>query len=222
MTKQPQAPPITHPELDEPTRQLVQKIIQEEQKLHKHDSADIRARLKIVEYVEQLHAKAPPKGWAELARKAGYLREHADRYRRLYRCWLGKGDARDSALLDKLPSDLEKLDALCKLNREQLTKLAQTHDLRKMPRREVVKLAKGLLQGDKAKAPPAPSAKKVLQAFDRIQRQVEAWRQGGDAATTRDTLLTQLQPRLEQLLQSLDLSPDAEGEEPAEDAVEAA
>jgi hypothetical protein len=138
----------------------------------------------------------------------------------LYRCWLGKGDARDSALLDKLPSDLEKLDALCKLNREQLAKLAQRHDLRKMPRREVVKLAKALLQGDKPKAPPAPSAKKVLRAFDRLQREVEAWRQSGDAATTQSTLKEQLQPRLLDLARILGLVSDAE--EPAEDAVEAA
>jgi hypothetical protein len=57
-----------------------------------------------------------------------------------------------------------------------------------------------------------------LQAFGRLERQVEAWRQGPHAVSSRAALLAQLRPRFQQLLQTLEEVPGADPEDGAEEA----
>jgi hypothetical protein len=116
---------------------------------------------KLIEQCRLIHGvhRAVAKGWeAHCEDELGFNKRVARRYDFIGQKW-AEGDDRTpgSELMAKLPASVGKLEALCKLEPEQLNQLAEEKDLRVMERSEIFEAVKRLT----GKARPSGASEEI-------------------------------------------------------------
>jgi hypothetical protein len=80
--------------------------------------------------------------WATRIAQLGYAPRVARRYLKLGQSWWG---GLNESVLNQLPRDLEKLDWLCRLSKEQLDQVLEKHNCKRLDRSEVVNIVKEMI-----------------------------------------------------------------------------
>jgi hypothetical protein len=130
---------------------LIGCIEGEQRKLARGDGLAVASHLRIGRSLVSLRELAGP-GWAEQAESLGYDRQLASRYVALGDSPLGTTALTASHLLDRLPPDLTKLEAICVLTIGQVERLAAEIDLKTSSPDEIINAVRNLPGSE---APPA-------------------------------------------------------------------
>lgn len=154
----------------EPAESGVCKLVAEIRKLQQEEgvarSQVIRCRIRQGQHLVQLREQVSKGKWGEICKDLGLSERNAQRLMELGRSWLA-ADTRTTGtgMLDKLPLDLQKLTALCRLSEPKLKKFVVKHDLDEMSRGQV-REAVNVALSDRPRAPEyvAPVKKPAVSA----------------------------------------------------------
>lgn len=136
------------------------------EQIRQHENASVPLIIDQGRLMAQLRTKAR-KNWEETCEKKLKLHPRvARRYLKIGQKWSTPDRTPGSALLPKLPSDLQKLDALCELSPEQLKKLTGQIDLQKLERNEVIAKVKAITGKTQEQDSNAKSVEAVFDKWD--------------------------------------------------------
>jgi hypothetical protein len=133
---------------------LLKKIKEEQAKLNTHETDAVASVIRIARHLTELRPLAK-KTWTTNVKSLGMDPRVARRYLRLGRSWLGQNGLSESVLLAHLPSNIMKVEWICRLTREQLSELLATMDTRTESRNKVIAAVRAALgQEPRKKAKP--------------------------------------------------------------------
>jgi hypothetical protein len=181
---------------------LKQKIRNEQTKIDRKEGTIIESFVCIGKFLAELrgHIKT---GWAKNLKALQIHPRVASRYMQLAASSLAEIGLNESDLLPRLPTDLLKLEWLCRLNREQLRKLLLREDVKKAPRNRVTALVKDILGTPSDETPAHGPEAKINKLFQRLLtlagEAIEKTNEAGDSSRIRDLLGNGVR-QIEQLL----------------------
>jgi hypothetical protein len=187
------------------------KIEGEELSKSKRDGKIVLSLVEIGRLLVELqqHVK---KTWSKDVKALGYSPRAASRLQQLGASWWAGNGLLEAVSLDQLPTDVHKLEWLCRLGKEQLAEFLGRTDCKALSRTKAIEAVKEVLGLHKDKEELAPEAvlvKTVEQFVRRLTAKIEDWQQGGSAPQARQQVRGALDHAFEELRQALD-SPAAE------------
>jgi hypothetical protein len=163
--------------------------------------------------------------WTAQVKELGYHPRVARRLQKLGSSPLSQNGLDESALLQRLPTDLLKLEWICRLEPKSLTEILTAVDCKAGSRTAVIDAAKAALNIPR-KPRLRANVQGLLQAFDRflgrVQAAVTECGDGEDGQELRLQLGTGLTDGFEKLREILDAGRPADAEEQGTDEGEAA
>jgi hypothetical protein len=140
---------------------LVSEITKEQQKIDRHEGNVVACQLRIANCLAQLRVEAK-KTWAKQLKAMGMSPRVASRFLTIARHWPAEIGLNESDLLPRLPTDLLKLEWLCRVPQDQLGDLLTNLDCKKATRSQVIAAVREALGED---PPPQaePDAEKFVQ-----------------------------------------------------------
>jgi hypothetical protein len=140
---------------------LLDKIRAEQVNVNSREGPIVASLLRICMHVAELRGLVK-KDWSKRLKQVGMNARVASRYVQIGKSWLGQIGLTESDLLSRLPTDLLKLEWLCRLSTDQLDGLLAQMDCKKTSRGQVIAAVKGIL-GDTDSDRPVPNAEKAIQ-----------------------------------------------------------
>jgi hypothetical protein len=186
---------------------LIRDIKTEQSKMAQKEGDIVSNLFRIGALINELQ-NAAGRTWTKQVQKLGYHPRAASRLQKIASSWQGEIGTLGSEILPRLPNDVQKLEWLCRLRREQLETLLARLDLKKVCRKEVTAAVKELLGESTTTQTTGGGIVKVInQLFARVMKAIEGWQQTGDDQETPEQLRGVLSGGLEQLQQALDNLP---------------
>lgn len=133
-------------------RKLVQAIVKEQQKIDRHEGDVVACHIRIGARLAALRSLAK-KTWGQQLTALGISPRVASRYLKIARNWQDEIGLRESDLLARLPTDLLKLEWLCRVPVSQLAELLDSLNCKKATRSQVIAAVRQVL----GEAPPTRS-----------------------------------------------------------------
>jgi len=202
---------------------LVQQIKAVQQAIQGDESNIVLRMVELGELLIRLRRKGGG-DWGRHASELGYPPRIATRYMLLGKSWWANNRLRESGLTKELPTDLLKLEWLCRLTHEQLVEGLNNWRCREWSRSQLIDAVK-LKLDFKAKVKPvqAVTIDRIREECDKfVERVLEAIETSPEEMadpTARQRLLDELQSKFAEVERVLDSSEEV-GEQPAEDDAE--
>ena len=189
------------------TRKLVSEIRKELRKIDGYEGDIVTSHIRLGNHLAQLRQLANG-DWTKQLSVIGMSPRVARRYLTIARHWPSETGLKESGLLSRLPTDLLKLEWLCRVPQDKLGPLLDELDCKRASRRQVVTAVRAVLD----EAPPAKTERdvqKFVQRFiDRIMRTVdrlhETFPESEQQDHARELLVTRLQEVQEALKARID------------------
>jgi len=128
-------------------RKLVQAIVKEQQKIDRHEGDVVACHIRIGARLAALRLLAK-RTWGHQLKALGISPRVASRYLKIARNWHDEIGLSESDLLARLPTDLLKLEWLCRVPVAQLGELLSTLNCKKATRSEVITAVREALGED--------------------------------------------------------------------------
>jgi hypothetical protein len=203
---------------------LLQEIRAEQHKVDAQEGDVVAALFRIGALLVRLKQQAQ-RAWTAQVKDLGYHPRVARRLQKLGSSPLAENGLAESALLQRLPTDLMKLEWLCRLKPKPLSKVLAAVDCKAGSRKAVIDAAKTTLNIPKRPRPRA-NVRGLLQAFNRfvgrVQSAVAECGDGEDGQELRRQLGTGLADGFDKLREILGAGGPANAEEQGTDEGEAA
>src|SRR4051812_18437393 len=104
--------------------QILERVKENEKKAKSNEGASISNVIEMGRLFRELKAKAP-RVWGRKLKQLGYHERVASRYLKIGESWPTPDQTPGSDLLAKLPSDVQKLEWLCRLPVDELERVCQ-------------------------------------------------------------------------------------------------
>lgn len=125
-------------------RKLVQAIVKEQQKIDRHEGDVVACHIRIGARLAALRSLAK-RTWGRQLKALGISPRVASRYLKIARGWQDEIGLNESDLLTRLPTDLLKLEWLCRVPVSQLGGLLDTLNCKKATRSQVIAAVREVL-----------------------------------------------------------------------------
>ncbi len=135
-------------------KKLVQAIVKEQQKLDRHEGDVLACHIRIGARLSALRLLAK-RTWVQQLKALGISPRVASRYLKIARNWHDDLGLSESDLLTRLPTDLLKLEWLCRVPVSQLGGLLDTLNCKKATRSQVIAAVREVLGEDPPRATDA-------------------------------------------------------------------
>jgi hypothetical protein len=166
---------------------LVGQIREEQQGIDRNDASTVVNQIRIGSLLIRLKAESGWT-WTRTVREIGYHPRAASRLLRLGTSWLAGLGTAGSEFLHRLPTDLQKLDWLCRLTRTQLEQLLTELDCKHAGRAAVAAAVKHILNPG-AEAPRTEDLPRAVgRVFKRVVSAIRRWHGEADTDSRRHEL----------------------------------
>lgn len=125
-------------------KKVVQAIVKEQQKIDRHEGDVVACHIRIGVRLVALRSLAK-KTWGKQLKALGISPRVASRYLKIVRNWPDEIGLTESDLLTRLPTDLLKLEWLCRVSVSQLEGLLNTLNCKKATRSQVIAAVREVL-----------------------------------------------------------------------------
>jgi hypothetical protein len=146
---------------------LLDKIVKEQQKIDRHEGDIVASHIRLGHHLAELRALAK-KTWAKQLKSIVISPRVASRYLKIAQHWPDQIGLNESDLLPRLPTDLLKLEWLCRVPRAQLPDLLTKLDCKKATRSQVIAAVREAL----GEAPPNEGEPDVEEFIERLIQKV--------------------------------------------------
>jgi hypothetical protein len=182
---------------------LIHNIKAKQSKVAKQEGDIVSNLVRIGVLLIELQSAAG-RTWQRQVEKLGYHPRTASRLQKIALSWQGEIGTAGSEILSRLPTDLQKLEWLSRLSREQLGTLLAWLDLKKASRNEVTAAVKELLGATAATRTKGSVVKVINQLFTRMAKVLAGWHQAGNGEETPEQLRVAFHSGVQELQQALD------------------
>jgi hypothetical protein len=151
------------PEDSDAITRLVNEILKEQRKIDRCEGDVVASHIRLGRYLAQLRPLAT-RNWAAQLKAVGMSSRVASRHLMIAQRWGKEIGLLESDLLPRLPTDLLKLEWLCRLSQDQLRNLLDKLDCKKAPRPQVIALVREAL-GELPPTNDVPDEKQFVRRF---------------------------------------------------------
>jgi len=159
------------PKSDTPDRQNLQKLVgeiqKEQRKIDRFEGDIVASRIRLGNHLAQLRRLANG-DWAKQLSVLEMSPRVASRYLKIAQHWPTEIGLKESDLLPRLPTDLLKLEWLCRVPQDRLGPLLDELDCKRANRRQVVAAVRDVLD----EAPPARTERDAQQFVERFTNRI--------------------------------------------------
>lgn len=128
-------------------RKLVQAIVKEQQKIDRHEGDVVACHIRIGARLAALRSLAK-KTWGKQLKTLEISPRVASRYLKIARNWTDEIGLTESDLMTRLPTDLLKLEWLCRVPVSEMAGLLDTLNCKKATRSQVIAAVREILGED--------------------------------------------------------------------------
>jgi hypothetical protein len=190
--------------------ELIEQVRSEQSKIGQDEGRTVSCLARIGALLNEIQIVAG-RTWTKLVAELGYHPRAATRYQRLGASWIARIGTTGSEFLNHLPSDIQKLDWLCRLTPEQLRVLLQNVDLKNSTRNAVKGAVKAVL-GIPSDAPTTRGdIARILKLVDRFSSQMIKALECLDVSALDNQARQRIQALLEGCLKNLHVALDKKG-----------
>src|SRR5262249_54779605 len=137
-----------------------------QEKINQHEGSTVARLIRIGALLIKLKTQAG-RAWTKKAKELGYHPRTASRLQEVGGSWFVEIGTEGSDFLQGLPIDLQKLSWLSPLHREQLEKVLETMDCKKVSRKRVSGVVKKVL-GVQEEVPDKTGQEDALKTIERL------------------------------------------------------